>query len=520
MTTLHQRFERAAVAEQAAFLALCQRDLGLYMEFVHEWKPRPHQVGWVRALQALEIAPDCWGANSHPICECSGDFGHVCDACFTCRVQRDKELLIVAFVGSGKSDCVLEYLCWSIGRNPEMAQVGLFSYNDNIATERSMLVRDVVWSAVPSGTSERFAMVFPGIRPASPERPWSQERWFIRRKRLRKDPTFVAAGVTGSVNARRIRRIVLDDPQNKENSDSEYQRRECIKGFNLTVKRRSTGITPKICITPRWSGDEKVPDLAGYFIQQGWATIRTPALDDNDKSVWEYEPGIDEGFSTALLLKDRARDPYSFALQLQAIIVPEEGGAELRPARKIPAWQWPQSFKKTIQVWDTAEKQGPQRSETVGVTLSLGFDDMAYIRGLWSGQPAFADLINVLPGEIEAWLGEGLSEVLIEEKSSGTGLLSTLRRYSGYAHLLRAVQVGGRGRTREEAVKEIAAFTEYLRVPYEAPWADKVIQQLLAWGSGSGRDDIVMALTHGLKRLYSRGASRVPQITFNRILAY
>src|SRR3989304_4929375 len=105
----------------------------------------------------------------------------------------------------GKSDTLIEFVCWVIGRDPEDAALGFFSFNDNVATERAMSVRDTLWSKEPSEVTERFQMVFPGVKPA-PERPWSQERFFLWRKDAsRKDPTMVAAGGTGAGNARRLK---------------------------------------------------------------------------------------------------------------------------------------------------------------------------------------------------------------------------------------------------------------------------------------------------------------------------
>mgnify|MGYP001570760597 FL=1 len=263
-----------------------------YTRFVHGWEVRKHQVPWVLALEALLLKPECD------------------DDCFRCRVHEEKRLLIVAPPGFGKTDTLIEFVSWAIGRDPEAAAFGFFSYNDNIATERSMSVRDVIWSSEPSEMNERFHLAFPGLAPAK-ERPWSQERWFLRRKdRGRKDPTLVAAGMTGSVNARRLGGLVLDDPHNWENSRTEFMRAQVRGSYNMTARTRLMADGWQVCISTRWAEN----DLAGYFMELGWPTLRTPALDENGESVWLYE-GPNLGYRTADLVKLREEDPRSFMLQ-------------------------------------------------------------------------------------------------------------------------------------------------------------------------------------------------------------
>ena len=131
---LRDIFERGTIQQKGAVLARCGDDLASFMEYVHGWVPRPHQVEWIRMLSALVKGSTC---------EC-GD-------CLECRVGNEKRLLIVAFPGAGKSDTLIEFCEWLIGRDVDTANFGFFSYNDNVATERSMAVRDVVWSPKDGG---------------------------------------------------------------------------------------------------------------------------------------------------------------------------------------------------------------------------------------------------------------------------------------------------------------------------------------------------------------------------------
>jgi len=87
---------------------------------------------------------------------------------------------VIAPPGWGKTDTLVEFAGWALGQTPEEGAFGFFSYNDNIATERSMAVRTCL-TPEPSEMNERFALVFPGLKPAR-DRPWSQERWYPPRE--------------------------------------------------------------------------------------------------------------------------------------------------------------------------------------------------------------------------------------------------------------------------------------------------------------------------------------------------
>src|SRR5436309_5692521 len=95
--SLRARFEAGDEQQQANTLEKSRVDLPTYMEFVHGWEVRPHQRPWVTALDALLVAPVCWGI--HPL---TGERNEA-ENCFVCRVHRTRRLLIVAFRGSGKS---------------------------------------------------------------------------------------------------------------------------------------------------------------------------------------------------------------------------------------------------------------------------------------------------------------------------------------------------------------------------------------------------------------------------------
>jgi len=458
-----------------------RRDLGRYMGWVHSWEVRPHQRAWVEALQALIIRPGCWD-----------------DGCFPCRVHRQKRLLIVAPPGWGKTDTLIEFMAWVIGIDPEAAAYAFFSFNDNIATERSMPCRDTVWAAEPSEMNERYSLVFPGIKPAK-EKTWGQERWFLHRKdKGRKDPTLVAAGIGGSVNARRLGGMVIDDPHNWENAATPHQRNQVKNRYNLTARTRLLADGWQVCISTRWAED----DMAGYFIELGWPTLRTPALDDNDESTWPYEKA-NVGYRTEDLRKLREDDPTSFLLQYQGTTVPAEGQGLI----PIPILTWepvPMKFSKVIQVWDTALAITETGSETACTTFGKAMNGKVWWLDAWSGHIGFNEQMDKVIEKHDEFERQGIAvdKVLVEQASSGGPLVDQIRANTGLGWKVRGIPVGGRGRTQGERVMSVAKYFEVIYMSAGAHWKGKAISQLMSYGTPGVKDDILMSAVHALHEMF------------------
>ena len=156
-----------------------------YVELVHGWVPRPHQVAMFRALQLL--------ADHRLRSPEASDCG-VCDGAEACSADHaTNKLLVMMFPGAGKSDTMVEYNCWVIGRaslTNEIAQCGLVSFADEVAQLRSVAVRDTI-DANPA-----FRLVFPDCLPDK-NKGGGQGEWFLKRRDAgKKDPTFRAAGIT------------------------------------------------------------------------------------------------------------------------------------------------------------------------------------------------------------------------------------------------------------------------------------------------------------------------------------
>src|SRR3972149_103076 len=184
--------------EKAARSGLYFRD---FTEFVHCWKARPHQETWFDALQQLADGV-LLDKKGHPT----------------------RKLMILAPPGSGKTDTMIEFNAWLIGRDllaGNMPQLGYVSYSDDVAMIRSLAIRETI------EFSEKYQMVFPMAAPNKDKR-WSAHEWFLWREDVsKKDPTFRSAGVTGGILSYRFpTMITIDDPHDPKNMKTTHQKDE------------------------------------------------------------------------------------------------------------------------------------------------------------------------------------------------------------------------------------------------------------------------------------------------------
>ena len=115
----------AGLKELTAGIIAARTTLAGYSEFVHGWRPRPHQVEWYQALQALYE-----GKVTYPSQSEGGAADEEGRASFPEEGLVElptTKLMILASPGWGKTDTLCEYTEWVIGKESEAgrtAQIG------------------------------------------------------------------------------------------------------------------------------------------------------------------------------------------------------------------------------------------------------------------------------------------------------------------------------------------------------------------------------------------------------------
>lgn len=387
--------------EDAARAGVYFRD---FTRVVFGWVPRPHQEPWYDALQDLAD-------------------GKLLDA----NGKPTNKLMILAPPGSGKTDTMIEYNAWVIGRALEQyftgndaqpPQVGYVAYADDVASLRSMAIRNSI------EFNPMYSMVFPFAEPDKSNR-WSSHEWFLRRLEKdvgKKDPTVRASGLTGQILSYRFPTLItLDDPHDPKNVKTEGQRDEVWRIWRTTVRTRAREHTPIVLICTRWAED----DLAGRLmeVEDDWCVVHTSALDDEDETYWPPE-GNGFGFTSESFHRLRDEDKDSFLTQYMAL-PPSSVGDVFRWWTYGPRPTL-QEVDKVIHAYDTAQTEKSWSSYSVRVKGWLLKSGRLYIEEVWRKRIAFAGLLDEVARaywEDEAIFGDKVM-VIVENKANALPLVS------------------------------------------------------------------------------------------------
>lgn len=406
-----------------------------YTSFVHEWTPRPHQREAFSALQALadgklaagETCDLCrttereWIAKYNLLYK--EGYRVYCGECPT-----TVDFLWLAFYGSGKSDTLIEWMAWLIGRTAQQGaipQCGWVSYADDVADLRSVAIRDTI------EFNERYHHVFPECRPWK-KKGWGEGEWFLDRKdKGQKDPTFRSAGISGAVLAYRFPTgEVLDDPQDPNQIKSQIYRDDSWYSFRRVVKSRASGErTPKVVISNRWAED----DIPGRLMTEGgWRIVITPALDMEDESIFPAEMwrGIPVGKSTSELHREREQDRPGFMIGYMCQPPSQEGDLFQHFAEgESPI---PEKVQRCVQFWDTATTD---KTSSDPCALAEGWklqNGRTFVNKALIFKRRPAEVVEVMLREYYRAEDEGLRPlIVIENAQSGPMFAAWLQKYSG-----------------------------------------------------------------------------------------
>lgn len=151
--------------------------------------------------------------------------------------------IIVAPPGSAKTNTMIAYACWYLGRDPTK-HIGYVSSNITQAKQRSVAIRDIIEQ------STAFRSVFPTCLPDK-RRGWAEGEWNLVRPDVGdKNPTMVTSGIPATFLGTRLDLLILDDIADAENMSTSAQREKVINSLQATLDTRltPTGRIVIICV--------------------------------------------------------------------------------------------------------------------------------------------------------------------------------------------------------------------------------------------------------------------------------
>ena len=366
-----------------------------------------------------------------------------------------KNLIITVPPGSSKTElAVINFISRGLALNPRARFLHL-SGSDSLASLNSATAREIV-------RSDEFQQMWP---MAIAEDADSKKRWNVMVDGQIAGGVY-ATSLGGQVTGFRAGHmapgwngaIIIDDPIKPEDAFSKVKLEAANRKLLTTVKsRKANPDTPIVIIMQRIASHDPVGFIKDGNLGHDWSIIKIPAVIDQtyiDKLDPKYQRMIEDSETV-----DGRRSYWPYKEPIQQLLAMERGEgtdqAGARVSRHVFSSQYQQepislggniikgaSFRrysvppkiKYRKVFaDTAQKTAERNDYSVFECWGYGEDGRIYlldlIRGKWEA-PELQNRANefwkkhrAIPTE---FMGQ-LREMLVEDKSSGTGLIQTLK---------------------------------------------------------------------------------------------
>lgn len=323
---------------------------------------------------------------------------------------------------------------WGLGKSPtrKIVQTG---YGDAISVEHSRRCRDFF-------VSPRFCVLFPNARYQATKETQSwlpPPRQSAHEWGTTAGGGFRAVGIGGALTGYGADILNIDDPiKNRKDADSKTYRENAWNWYRSVARTRLTPNGAIVLTTTRWHRDDLAGRLLAEMRQGGeqWHVLEFKAIsEDKDepdetkryRALWpEFWP------MEKLRALERSLGPREWDALYQQN-PNDEGGTIFKKdwwtgknRYQQPAFS--NSCVARILSWDTAEKIGEDNAYSACGAYELSPAYKMGVKDIWRDKVEFPDLVAAAIRQAERHNQDGkLRAIVIEEKSSGTALIQTLK---------------------------------------------------------------------------------------------
>jgi predicted phage terminase large subunit-like protein len=362
------------------------------------------------------------------------------------------------------------------------------SYSESLATKHSLDRRTVLQSEWYGGRwGDRVRLI-----------PTPNEKTEYHNDRR---GSMVALSVGGSATGKGGNRIVVDDPQNPMQAESDTQREQAVTFFQQTLgtrlddKRRGAIVVVMQRLHHR--------DLSAVCLEQGYTHVCLPAECETatritfprsghtltrqlGEPLWPAREGVAE-----LAAQRTALGSAAYAGQYQQRPSPRGGGLFKRDW-----WRYYDELPpldRYAQSWDLAFKDGDANDYVVGFVAGQRGGDI-YLIDRFKAHASFQRTVEAIQRFAARYPQTGA--IYIEDKANGPAVIDVLRHT--VAGLIAVNPAGGKFSRASAAEPRVEAGNIYLprpttpagvRLPQRA-WVDDFIEQLAIFPRGQHDDDV------------------------------
>lgn len=396
--------------------------------------------------------------------------------------------------GSKTELVVINLIARGLAINPNALFLHISS-GDDLVLANSQSARDLI-------DSDEYQDLW-NIKIASDAK--AKKRWNVINDSGRRAGGVYAVALGGQITGFRAGRmqdgfhgaIIIDDPLKADDSFSKPEKAKANRRLISTVKsRRANPATPIIVVMQRLAQDDPTQFIKDGNLPGDWTIIEIPALIDDaymaqygdeiralvDKSqvdekgrysYWQYKEPLKELLEMergAAADKEGNRiSRFVFASQYQQS--PVALGGNLIRGEHFHRYKQLPKIKYRIIFADTAQKTAERNDYSVFECWGLGEDGRIYlldmIRGKWEA-PELEQRAKDFWAKHKPMVVYGtLRKMIVEDKSSGTGLIQKIRIGNG-------IPITGVERTKDKLtrVMDVIPYIEagLVSIPEEAPF--------------------------------------------------
>lgn len=415
-----------------------------------------------------------------------------------------ENLVISVPPGSSKTECaVINFIARGLAINPRSRFLHL-SGSDSLASHNSAQAREII-------KSDEYQELWPLQISEDAD---SKKRWNVEIDGKAAGGVYATA-IGGQVTGFRAGHmaegfqgaIIIDDPIKPEDAFSKSKLDAANRKMLTTVKsRRANPKTPIIVIMQRIAENDSVGFIKKGNVEGNWHHVKIPALIDDKYiatlpkyyqslieeserdskgrfSYWPYKEHLDQ-----LLVMERgegadqsgariSRHVFNSQYQQEPI---QLGGNIIKGEYFVRYTQLPHKIKYRIIYGDTAQKTKERNDFSVFACWGAGIDGRAYlldlIRGKWEAPELQKRIIafwNKHAGLDTDKFG-ALRKLKVEDKSSGTGLIQSVR-------LLNTIPVEGIERNKDKLTRVMDAVpyieSRQVCIPEDAPYTNDFVSE-------------------------------------------
>jgi predicted phage terminase large subunit-like protein len=373
---------------------------------------------------------------------------------------------------------------WYLGRNPDRFVIAA-TYAQDLADDFGRKVRNQIADPL-------FRAIFPGV--TIQEDSASIKRFHINGPAIGtgaigtgQGGAYFAVGVGGPLTGRGAHLLIIDDPiKNRDEADSELQRKRVRDWYTSTAYTRLTPNGAVVVIQTRWHFE----DLSGWLLNEhaheGWDVLSLPAINADGDALWpeQYDIKALEGIRRALPVRD-----WSALYQQQP--VPDEGDyfkvSDIMPVLKLPP-------RDTMRVYGGSDYAVTSNGGdyTVHVVVGVDPDGKLWLLDVWRKQASSDEWVDAFCDLVRKWRPLEWAEETGQIKSGVGPFLDRQMRIK--QAFVRRTQFPTRGdkAVRAQSIRGRMAL-DSLRILADAPYRADIVTEMMRFPAGV-HDDFVDAL--------------------------